>query len=317
MAHIKLGIINDKNIPISKPLNRTSMFEPIQARHRNNTIDQSNSLLFKDKNFKLSMYGNKLNHTYDYPLLALIIKHWLNSRVKEVETQKVKVTLSEIYNVLNLTFDKTKDKNYIPIESSILRLHGANMRLETKKIKIKEWSSLINNPKMLFGEFGYIEVEIGNVLNKLYKDIFSIQHLESSFIDLNQITSVRSESTRALMKFFMSQSKSFIDFKFDLLCKVLGYDKRDIKERKKREYIKDSLKELVSIGYLTTFETRDSEQLTKLAKWEQIRIIPAKLTQDPSKADELLISLKSNFKDIKNYYRSKKAAEEFNDEIPF
>ena len=172
MAHKKLGIINDKNIPISKPLNRTSMFEPIQARHRNNTIDQSNSLLFKDKNFKLSMYGNKLNHTYDYPLLALIIKHWLNSRVKEVETQKVKVTLSEIYNILNLTFDKTKDKNYIPIESSILRLHGANMRLETKKVKIKEWSSLINNPKMVFGEFGYIEVEIGNVLNKLYKDIF-------------------------------------------------------------------------------------------------------------------------------------------------
>ncbi len=317
MAHKKLGIINDKNIPISKPLNRTSMFEPIQARHRNNTIDQSNSLLFKDKNFKLSMYGNKLNHTYDYPLLALIIKHWLNSRVKEVETQKVKVTLSEIYNILNLTFDKTKDKNYIPIESSILRLHGANMRLETKKVKIKEWSSLINNPKMVFGEFGYIEVEIGNVLNKLYKDIFSIQHLESSFIDLNQITSVRSESTRALMKFFMSQSKSFIDFKFGLLCKVLGYDKRDIKERKKREYIKDSLKELVNIGYLTTFETRDAEQLTKLAKWEQIRIIPAKLTQDQSKANELLISLESNFKDIKNYYRSKKVAEEFNDEIPF
>lgn len=316
MAHKKLGIINDKNIPISKPLNRTSMFEPLQKKYFNKLTEQTNSLLFEDRNYKLSMYGNKLNHTYDYPLLALIIKHWLNSRVNNAETKTVKVTLSEIYDVFKFTFNKT-DKNYIPIESSILRLHGANMRLETKKVKIKEWSSLINNPKMVFGEFGYIEVEIGNVLKKLYKDIFSIKHLESSFIDLNQITSVRSESTRALMKFFMSQSKSFIDFKFDLLCKILRYDQRDLKDHKKREYIKKALNELVGVGYLTTFETRDAAQLKKVAEWEQIRIIPAKLTKDQNEADELLKTLKSNFKDIKNYYRSKKIAEEFNDEIPF
>jgi hypothetical protein len=228
----------------------------------------------------------------------------------------VKVTLSEIYDVFKFTFNKT-NKNFNPIESSIERLHGANMRLVTKKVKVKEWSSLINNPKMVFGEFGYIEVEIGNVLKKLYKDIFSIQHLESSFIDINQIISAPTEKSKALMKFFMSQSKNYIDYKFNLLSKVLGYDKRDLKDHKKREYIKKALNELVGVGYLTTFETRDAAQLKKVAEWEQIRIIPAKLTQDPSKADELLISLKSNFKDIKNYYRSKKAAEELNDEIPF
>lgn len=292
------------------------MFEPAQKKHFNKITEQSNSLLFEDRNYKLSMYGNKLNHTYDYPLLALIIKHWLNSRVNNIETKTVKVTLSEIYDVFKFTFNKT-NKNFNPIESSIERLHGANMRLVTKKVKIKEWSSLINNPKMVFGEFGYIEVEIGNVLKKLYKDIFSIQHLESSFIDINQIISAPTEKSKALMKFFMSQSKNYIDYKFNLLSKVLGYDKRDLKDAKKREYIKKALNELVGIGYLTRFETRDASQLKKVAEWEQIRIIPAKLTKDQNEADELLKTLKSNFKDIKNYYRSKKIAEEFNDEIPF
>jgi hypothetical protein len=317
MTDIKLGIINDKNIPISKSINRTSMFAPIQKKLFNKTSEQSNSLLFKDRNYTLSMYGNQLNHTYDYPLLALIIKHWLNSRIKNEESKTVKVMMSEIYDVFNFTFDKTKNKNYNPIASSIERLHGANMRLENKQIKIKEWSSLINNPKMSYGEFGYIEVEIGNILKKLYKTIINIQDLNSSLIDINQITSTRSETSKALMKFFMSQSKSYVDFKVDLLSKILGYDNRQLTAAKKREYIKKALNELVSTGFLITFETRDADQLIKLEQWIQVRIIPSTLTKNKNEANELLKSLESNYKKIKNHHRLKKLEREYDEIIPF
>jgi hypothetical protein len=313
MTDIKLGIINDKNIPISKSINRTSMFAPIQKKLFNKTSEQSNSLLFKDRNYKLSMYGNQLNHTYDYPLLALIIKHWLNSRIKNEESKTVKVMMSEIYDVFNFTFDKTKNKNYNPIASSIERLHGANMRLETKeiKLKIKEWSSLINNPKVIYGEFGYIEVEIGNILKKLYKTILNIQDLNSSLIDINQITSAPSETSKALMKFFMTQSKNYIDFKIDLLSKTLNYDNRQLKENRKREHIKKALNELVDIGFLTTFKTNTVE------KWDEIRIIPSTLTKNKNEANELLKSLESNYKKIKNHHRLKKLEREYDEIIPF
>jgi hypothetical protein len=317
MAHTKLGIINDKNIPMSKSLNRTSMFAPIQKKYFNKTTEQSHSLLFKDRYYKLSIYGNQLNHTYDYPLLALIIKHWLNSRVKNQESNTVKVLMSEIYDVFNFTFDKTKNKNYNPIASSIERLHGANMRLENKQIKIKEWSSLINNPKMSYGEFGYIEVEIGNILKKLYETIFSIEHLYSSFIDINKLIAAPSENSKALMKFFMSQSNSYVDFKVELLSKILGYDNRQLTAAKKREYIKKALNELVGTGFLITFETRDADQLKKLEQWIQVRIISSNLTGDKSEANKLLESLESNFKGIKNHHRLNKIEKEMDDERPF
>jgi hypothetical protein len=314
MAHTKLGIVNNKNIPMSKTLNRTSMFESIQKKDINTKTDKSNSLLFENKNYKLVMFGNKLNHKYDYPLLALIIKYWLNSQVTNNETKTIKINLSEIYDVFNFTFDKTKNKNYIPISKSIERLHGATMRLDTKEVKIKEWSSLINNPKMSFGEFGYIEVEIGNVLKKLYGTNNSIELLGCTFIDINKIILAPSEPSKGLMKFFMTQSKNYIDFKLVSLCKILGYE---LTPDKQREYVKKALKELVKVGFLTTFKTNNEKSWQA---WDEVRIIPATLTKNLDDANKLLITLKSNFDLIKNHHRkakNKKNEQLGNDEIPF
>jgi len=309
MEDKKLGIINNINIPMNNTLNRTSMFKPVQIKGRNEKVDKINSLLFEDKKYKLVMYGNKLNHEYDYPLLALIIKHWLNSRVTKNETRTIKIYLAEIYDVFKFTFEKTA-KNYQPITSSLERLLGANMRLDTKKVKIKEWSSLINNMKMSYGEFGYIEVEIGNVLKKLYGTINSIKHLGCTFIDINKIILAPSERSKGLMKFFMTQSKEYVDFKLVTLCKMLGYE---LKPDKQREYVLKALKTLVDVGFLTTFKTFNKKSKEP---WDSVRIIPATLTENLDEANKLLETLKSNFDLIKNHHRKAKINEQ-NDEIPF
>lgn len=244
-------ITTNKNIPIKTVLNRIPIFEPVQKTQRSigksrKTVHQNNSIIFEDDSHKLDLVGCCLNHSYDYPMLALIIKHWLNNQFAKVaEPDTVIIELKELKQVFDLKHKQSCSKNYKPFRDSLIRLHSAVFVLKMKQTKVEHIGNFFSQPSIFDYKNKQITIFVGDFLKSLYKD-----HHGISFIDLDEIISTKSEPLKAMKKYLMTHNISFIDFKFDRLSKVLGYHTRDIDDAKRREYIIKVLRDLCKDGYL-------------------------------------------------------------------
>lgn len=306
---MKLGhIISNKSIPIKNVLNRTPIFAPIQKKLLNQAVGENSPVLYEDRQYKLTMSGARLNHTWDYPLLALVIKHWKNAALSGVkDDQPIQISLDELSRLYNLDFDQKKRRNFAPVEASLERLQSTCISLDVKRDKVARRSSLIDKSYFHYGKVKKIEVWIGDLLKELYSD-----NGDLTFINVEKIVAAPSERSKALMKYLLTQSEVFIDFKFELLVKLLCLDQRDTKQdaRKYRSYIVAALNELVATGFVTAY------QLNTKVNWAHVRIISHEYCADPVEAQKLIETAVSNF-DFFKPNKAKQKSTTMNAPLPF
>ena len=97
----KLGYVrSNKEIPMCNIFNRTPFFVPLRKKDYNVVVNKDNAIKFKNKTYEFTLYGCKLNLTIDYPMLALIIKHWVNNMQTDNKAVTVKINLSEVTDLL-------------------------------------------------------------------------------------------------------------------------------------------------------------------------------------------------------------------------
>jgi len=308
----KLGYIrSNKLIPMCNVFNRTSFFVPLRKKDYNKVVDKDNAIKFKNKTYELMLYNYKLNHSYDYPMLALIIKHWVNKiqfdsntvKINLSEVDTVKINLSEVTDLLNKNYPQSRQKNYDPIISSLNRLSKVKVCLSEINYKGEKLPSsldgtypIITYQKMFFdSKPKYIEVGVSELIKTIYAKIFNITFLDFTLIDVEKIVDSPSESSKALLKFFMSHSYDYIDFKLEPLENLLGFKYRTppLVEKNSRKKIKTILDELIDSGFLTAYKTN------KERSWDRVRIIPTTLCDSLEIVNEVIDLLNSNF----NMYR--------------
>lgn len=300
-------ITSNKYIPIKTVLNRTPVFEPTQKKERSikntrNKSHEKNSIIFEDDSHKLDLVGCSLNHSIDYPLLALVIKHWLNNQLAGIdEPDVVTIQLEEIKQVFKLEHKQSCSKNYKPYRDSLIRLHSAVFILKMKQTKDEHIGNFFSQPSNFSYKEKKITVHVGAFLKSLYKD-----HNGISLIDIDEIVNTKSEPLKAMKKYLMTHSISFIDFKFERLSKVLGYHTRDIDDAKRREYIIKALRDLCKDGYLQIAEYFPAKNT--------YRIIQSRFF-DPVEAHWAFYFYPSNFDKIKRNKLKKTMAKNMLKEI--
>lgn len=307
-------ITSNEHIPMNNLFNRTSFFIPLQLRERNEKIKEGKPYIFNDgKHYSLEMHGSKLNHTIDYPLLALIIKHWLNARDENGEfINTIQMDLSDINELIKpSTKGGKKSEKQDKIKASLIRLCSSVVCFESPSGRSDEMS-----PVLSFAKLDYknkcVKVEVSRLLIKLYNDKTKIFRSDFKYMNIEKIYKAPSETSKALMKYFMTQDKRFIDFKLARLENVLGYQfkEKPLKPKVIRKNIINALDELVECKFLTVYKP---EEVPVNKGWEQIRIIPASLCKDLEKAKGLLKTMESNYALIKQHH----TLNILNDEVPF
>lgn len=280
-------ITSNKSIPIKNVLNRTSIFTPVQKQHLNLKVSEDSPVLFEDNQYMLTMSGSRLNHTWDYPLLALVIKHWKNASLSGVDdAEPVHISLDELSELYKRDFEQKKRRNFDPLQASLERLQTVCINLDMKKAKVTKRGALIAKSEFHYGEDKKIIVWIGDLLHELYSD-----HKDQTFINIEHFVEVPTERSKALMKYLSTQSDQFVDFKFELLVQLLGLDQRNIKQdaRRDRRYIVEALNELVAAKFVTAY------QLNNKMNWDYVRIIRHQHCADPIIAQKLIETKTSNF----------------------
>lgn len=254
MVAVKNKINAIKTVAMHNVFNRTSVFEPIQDSKQK--IDVERNYTYKDTQYKLSILGPYLNHTVDYPLLALIIHLWKNNlRCYVINPGAVVLSLDVIKETIGVAGKGTRRAEYKKIELSLNRLSrlqlGMKNDLPIKEVEV--CGSLIENNYVINFEEKVIKVEIGIFLEFLYKP-----NRDITYMNIERMISINNECSKALYKFLSSQSSSFIDFKYDKLCKVLGLSERNINDSKRREYLVKALRFLENIKVLWCFRVNGS-----------------------------------------------------------
>jgi hypothetical protein len=311
----KIGrISSNERIPMSNIFNRTPFFIPVERKELNIKINENKPFQYKDKHYSLEMHGSKLSHRVDYPLLALIIKHWLNARNETgSEQNSIRIPLSDIHEVIAPSIKSgNKEEGQQKIKSSLIRLNSAVVCFSSPKKQSDEMISILSYAKLDYKN-KWVDVEVSKFLTNLYDDLSDISALDCSYVNVDDIYKAPSETSKALMKYFMTHHESYIDFKLDRIVQILGYQFKDKFPADKviRKRVKDALDELMGCGFLTVYGFDQAKG------WDTIRIIPKTLCANFDKAVIELSTRKSNFKDIKFHYYKKKINIEIDKIIPF
>jgi len=293
----KIGYIVSNTVPIQNILNRTPLFVPLDRQSVNKASSEESPILYQDKHYKISTYGSRLSHNFDYPLLALIIKTWINEQFRIGTPPKtITIYLTEIDELFGFDSKQRKKENYKSIDASLKRLTSCSVAIETKNLKMTEYSPLLASAKFFYGSKPKkIEITLGCVLENLYPTLTRASAVDVSYINVDDIIAVPSEGAKALMKFFMTQRTDYIDFTLERLLIVLNHSIiKDPKIQKDgRTKIKKALDELVKFEYLSVYKP------IKVRGWHEIRIIKASLVDDKEDGEAMLELLPSNFDKFK------------------
>ncbi|WP_143047965.1 hypothetical protein [Thalassotalea agarivorans] len=262
-------IASNNAIPIINIFNRLPLFIPLEKKEVNQKISSGESVVYENDSYRIEVQESRLSHRFDYPLLAIIIRFWLNERLKENSNiDKVVIELEEIDKLFE-EYLKHKPKNeerYQVIKDSLKRLISCSVVLQSK-IKGKKMTKF--SPILADAEFYYknksnpkrIIVKIGETLQLFYEDLPYLKHLDSTFIDISRLTSKKlSENAKALMKFLTKQQ--FVQFYLSQLLQIINYpipDKsagsKKVGEVKKegRKRLKKALEQLKKEGFVAGY----------------------------------------------------------------
>lgn len=313
----KVGyVFNNKTIPMHNLFNRTPCF---LTPHENNilrVIDKNSAVEFKNRAYTFKLYGSQLNHKTDYPLLALIIKNLVNKRQTEHKATSVRLDLSEIDELFNYDYAEKRKDNYSPIVSSLKRLSEVNIQLTIPDCECIQFLPLINSYEFHYG-FGakqpkYFQIQISELLNRLYEGIWNVYYFDFTYIDVETIVNINTENAKALIKYFMSQDYDYIDFKLDTLITLLGFQYKnnetgegEVDVVAARGFIKKALNILMDKRYLTFYK------FNKVRSWDRVRIMPKTLCDNIDISKKVIDLLPSNF----NKFKSKPVVNEDKEDL--
>jgi len=294
----KLGYVkSNKQIPMCNIFNRTPFFVPVHANHYNKVISKKDAIEFKSQIYDFKLYGFKLNNKVDYPILALIIKHWVNKRQTEGKAVTVRIELDEFIELLSTKYSQTRQKNYDPIKQSLHRLSKVKISLNIKYYKTDEALPILAFEKFYYKtKPKYIKVRVSELLEGIYSKMWNISLLDFTFMNVIQIKSVLNIHSNVLTKFLMSQDYDYIDFKLEALEKLLGFKYKEQKQYASisRFKITKTLDALVKSEFITQYKTETTRG------WDQIRIIPVTLCDDLEIVNQVIDLLKSNFSNFRS-----------------
>jgi hypothetical protein len=265
----------------------------LENKSVNKVNSEKNPILYQDKNYKISTYGSRLSHSYDYPLLGLIIKTWINEKLKSDNILKtITIYLTEIDELFGYSFKQRKKENYKSIDASLKRLTSCSVAIETKNLKMTQYSPLLADAKLFYGSKPKkLEITVGCVLENLYPTLNIASKLDVSYINIGDIIAVPSEGAKALMKFFMTQRSDYIDFTLERLLTVLNHPITEDPNIQKdgRNKVKVALNKLVKFDFLVIYKTN------KVRGWNEVRIIKKSLAADKDEGEIMLQVMPSNF----------------------
>lgn len=287
-------IKGNKNIPIENSLNRTSIFGPWNDNAINSELLAPIMSMGKTA-YSYELIGSRLDQDVDYPVLALIIKHWLNKRLIDPYYQDpIKVPLDEISTLFKKFYKTQKRKNYKWLDKSLDRLCTAAIYLKIKRNKKTietDRAALLSRGRLNYdeGDKKYIEVEIGGILKDLYKSL-DVTSLDITFMDLELLEQATSKNAKVLMRYLMTQRADFIEFSLPLLVSLIEPVKpKNCKIGHGRAKVKDAIVELQDLGFVTAYETN------KVKGWDKVKIITSKVTTDKFIASQIMNSGNSNY----------------------
>jgi len=308
----KIGrIASNERIPMNLFFNRTPFFATVELQELNKKIKKDQPIQYKSRLYTFETYGSRLSHSIDYPLLALIIKYWINNRKRTGKEQdKIRIHLSDINEVIKVVCSngkkaETQDK----IKSSLLRLCSAIVCFSSPNKVLNEMTPVLSSANLDYKN-KWVDVEVSQFLITLY-DLSGIDIGDYYYMNIEKIVAAPSENAKALMKYFMKQRDDYIDFKLTKLEEILGYQfkEKPIAVSVIRARVKKALDILVAAKFLTTYETRKNN-MKKLRSWDEIRIIPTTLCEDLEEATEMLLTEDSNLTGINVHYYKKKVKAE-------
>ena len=192
-------IRGNKNIPVENSLNRTSIFGSWNKNEVNSKLEDQ--IISKDKTYSYELIGSRLDQEFDYPVLALIIKHWLNKRlITPDDLEPIRVPLNEISALFQKKYADSRRKNYKWLDQSLNRLCTAAIYLKIKRNKKTietDRAALLSRGRLNYGKGDnkYIEVEIGGILKDLYKSL-DVTSLDITFMDLELIEQAKSKNAK-------------------------------------------------------------------------------------------------------------------------
>ncbi len=286
-------IKGNKNIPIDNSLNRTSLFSSWNSNEINSSIE--GAIRCKGNTYSYELIGSRLDQKFDYPILGLVIKHWLNNRLKMTDVDEpVKVSLAEISNLFQKSHAENRRKNFKWLDTSLNRLCTAAiyLKIERNQRTIEtDRAALLSSGRLYYGKGDdkYIEVEIGKILKKLYKNL-DVTSLDVSFMNLELLSQPMSKNAKVLMRYLLTQRSDFRRFSLPLLLSLIEPIKPEKSQPSHgRDKVKKAILELQNNGFVTAFQTNE------VVAWDNVTIITSLVTTDTFEAKQILNKGKSNY----------------------
>jgi len=252
-----------KNLPVHDVFNRTCIFEPVGKSNQAMTRTTE----YVDTVYKVVIDGFHLNCSVDYPLFAMLVAQFVNNKIDDLDSPQVAtIPLNKIIESIGVSGIGTRDADFKKIYDSLARLENTKISYTNQKSKLIFEGVLIKNSKLDFKNKS-LTVTFTRLILDLY-DQKSLKKSEVSFMNIQELTGIKTESAKALYRFIVTQNKDYIDFTFKRLSMVLGYHYRAVagkkkakqeektlplKDSKKREYLKAALNKLITHEVVSEF----------------------------------------------------------------
>lgn len=238
-----------RSVGIHNIFNRTSIFEPIQDK----VLNRKRNYVFKDSMFEVHIKGKYLNHTIDYPLFSLIIRHWRNNQADdEAIPENVIIPFSEIEALFQISGKGKKKSGFIKIENSLGRLYSNEFKFKyvnKKKNNVFSELKLFSVKPNFDFEDKHIELNISPLLVELYALNINIKYM-----NIEALCNIKGERNKAFFKYISTHKGVYMDHKLEKLSRILGLLERNYDEARCREYIEKSLKELVKYNFVRCYK---------------------------------------------------------------
>lgn len=270
--------LNYKRIPFPTIFCRAPVFvvssSPSDVKLRKDCVDKTKCIRYakySNNSYTIEVSGAFIDHHIDLPLFMILIQEAINTLNKKSKTlpNDLQIPLKRI-DILLTNPRKTKN-TYLPIVKSLERLSAFKLKiLDKKENALICDGSLINksysSKEWLDYDAGVIHARLtSNTLNFFPIDD-NKKNTKVTFINLPDLLKVQNGRSRAILKYYASQSKAYTDIKVNTLFKITGVDKLVGTDAKKRERMIIALKKLIESGYLIDFKYFAKKQVYRCCR---------------------------------------------------
>jgi hypothetical protein len=258
--------LNYKRIPVPTIFCRAPVFVVSSSRSdvraRKDCADEDTfqrHASFANRDYVIEVKGNFVDHQIDLPLFMILIQEAINYRPAEAKSIPSDIQISLTRLDILLTNPRKSKATYTSIVKSLKRLSTMKLKIWDKKHKVFiSDGALISK---INGIMDWLDYKAGHISVHLTDNCLNFFPLTNdkknpkvTFIDLPKLLKVSNGRSRAILKYYASQSKLYTDVTVKSLFKITGVDKLSGSDAKKREHMITALNRLVESGYLVDYK---------------------------------------------------------------